>query len=1580
MIRQMIAGNLPGYAKGGIIPGYSNGIFSVPGYEDGGFISGGFNYERPLKVVLVGDETKQESNMLQDEAAKAQIDSAIDSTLTDAKQRELIQQQKEELKKREQEAKQQAEEAKIAERKLRSNQARVEANYDQMTPEQQKKFDKNLDKKYAREDKGPSLLSKAFKRNEFTGKVQGAMYGLSTIAASASMVPGAIGQTAQAALPAIGAVTGAMAAIPGPAGLVVGALAGIVTVGMQINDYLKKLGDEARQLGEAMSSSGKSIQKFADFAKTVTATETMNKRRETSAGAFYNIVAGKKTFGESYMESDSGKQLVKDVGQATKTLGLQQAKQLMVEQLSASVVSGALSPAQARSVAANLGTQLGDMQFGIEIIGKMSNILGPNGKDLKKNPLEVRTKLITESVEQFKQTAIQQQKASGNVAPTMAAGTGAAVIGGGASAVVAGLGGAAIAGALSGSVAGTTGAMLGSILGAQAFGPVVGIIAGLGIATKAAIDAQGEIIKNAGYLSSSLGSALSVQQQMVDSLQIDYEKRIASAKATGDIAEARKLEKQYLVEQAQLLQFNKDKTQEMYDILNNQGTGMGFLWNAQMENMNAAAEGLKKAFEGTGLDVQANMAIDTIKAMQGTDVQKTMLLSAVGQKQIGLNQIQTAGQLFGGSQQGSEQLQTMLTNSPTELNRTLGLASGMNESTARKFVLDMSLKDPVATKQMNDALEFAQKTTGVFYLEKKTVEAIMKFSVENPELMSEFMTNISELQDVADNKLTITVAQEILGPNLAKALGEKSVGAYFKKYNKQNKIVFLSEFQQVMTMLQQGDEDMIKSYNTWNATQTKPKSFADYAAWQSDRTVTDVGMDNTRVPGGDDNNPPAGPSASFIDPYVQTIREAVNLAQNITTGWFDSLKALNTYKKGSLDVFSGQAVLLKQAGASDGLIQAFLGGSEEDQNRMFAKAKGGISDVGRIIIAKAKEVEDAKIGLEYILAGPMGQLQKQNELYNSGLEVISNKEKKVNDKYDKRIKALDEIGRIQEKNNQRQQDTLTLADALSKGDIAAAAKAALQAKQNEQKQALEDAKSNLELARKAELDAITVKILGQTVTRDELEARIATNSEKIAINKKNELDTQVKIGIKAQETADAVSTTLNTLKGYSKIKLPTLKVSTITANTLSASNINGNLNTNPTVDNPTGDGGKEVKPIEKAVKSIKGVAGKGGKKILDNIIAAQDTYGPSNQAKVVRSKYLTAKYGFENAGGEMSNAAAKKKFGGTNTAGYKAWVKASKAFASAKTSAEDWELFTSTGQLKTEDMIGISANTWLDDTAGYTNYVQSQMNKLPPEVVARLDEIKNANTSFEADQNELKTLKQKIDDIKKNFTGSAASFKNKSVYEMLKNYNNASSALKPSTAYQKLLDGGADPEAYLNKGIAMAKRFFEMDGYRKDLVNAGYSFDKLLDAGLLDGSNGQTVESISDFTGHQMFVDKKPIKLKDIAKSNVDVDNIANFANRYYASGGMVIPKGYAIGGGIYGTDTVPAMLTPGEFVVRKAAVDSIGIDKLNSMNSGTSMSDCVYNYSITVNANSSDASDIADAVLRQIKRVDSQRLSSNVL
>ena len=91
---------------------------------------------------------------------------------------------------------------------------------------------------------------------------------------------------------------------------------------------------------------------------------------------------------------------------------------------------------------------------------------------------------------------------------------------------------------------------------------------------------------------------------------------------------------------------------------------------------------------------------------------------------------------------------------------------------------------------------------------------------------------------------------------------------------------------------------------------------------------------------------------------------------------------------------------------------------------------------------------------------------------------------------------------------------------------------------------------------------------------------------------------------------------------------------------------------------------------------------------------------------------------------------------------------------------------------------------------------------------------------------------------------------------------------------------------------------------------------------------------------------------------------------------GGIIPKYYVSGGYSKGTDTIPAMLTPGEFVVRKNAVDSFGVNNLNKINDGSYGGSSVYNYSLNVNVKSdSSPDDIARTVMTQIRRIDNQRI-----
>ena len=106
----------------------------------------------------------------------------------------------------------------------------------------------------------------------------------------------------------------------------------------------------------------------------------------------------------------------------------------------------------------------------------------------------------------------------------------------------------------------------------------------------------------------------------------------------------------------------------------------------------------------------------------------------------------------------------------------------------------------------------------------------------------------------------------------------------------------------------------------------------------------------------------------------------------------------------------------------------------------------------------------------------------------------------------------------------------------------------------------------------------------------------------------------------------------------------------------------------------------------------------------------------------------------------------------------------------------------------------------------------------------------------------------------------------------------------------------------------------------------------------------------------------------------------AGISRSLFMSGGGMVPKYYAAGGYARGTDSIPAMLTPGEFVVRKYAVDKFGADRLKAINSGAYNGGNMYNsYELNVNVKSDANPDqIARAVMTQIKQIDSQRMRSN--
>ena len=139
--------------------------------------------------------------------------------------------------------------------------------------------------------------------------------------------------------------------------------------------------------------------------------------------------------------------------------------------------------------------------------------------------------------------------------------------------------------------------------------------------------------------------------------------------------------------------------------------------------------------------------------------------------------------------------------------------------------------------------------------------------------------------------------------------------------------------------------------------------------------------------------------------------------------------------------------------------------------------------------------------------------------------------------------------------------------------------------------------------------------------------------------------------------------------------------------------------------------------------------------------------------------------------------------------------------------------------------------------------------------------------------------------------------------------------------------------------------------------------------------------------------------IKDLnAKIQPQLEKLKIVTGQKKMYGGLVK---YMANGGAVGSDTVPAMLTPGEFVVNKAAAQQFGpmLQSINEskypsmlgssysnqqpLSNNVSVSDnstAVYNYSVGINVSNSNANPdgIAREVMNQIKYIDSQRIRGN--
>lgn len=129
------------------------------------------------------------------------------------------------------------------------------------------------------------------------------------------------------------------------------------------------------------------------------------------------------------------------------------------------------------------------------------------------------------------------------------------------------------------------------------------------------------------------------------------------------------------------------------------------------------------------------------------------------------------------------------------------------------------------------------------------------------------------------------------------------------------------------------------------------------------------------------------------------------------------------------------------------------------------------------------------------------------------------------------------------------------------------------------------------------------------------------------------------------------------------------------------------------------------------------------------------------------------------------------------------------------------------------------------------------------------------------------------------------------------------------------------------------------------------------------------------YSTYASFRAKEMADAAGLSKPVVSTTPIYAGSSKFKSAGGLMT-KYFAAGGMPLGTDTVPAMLTPGEFVMSRYAVKNFGLDNMKAINNGSYENESVYNYSISVNVKSgANPDEIARSVMTQIKQIDSQRI-----
>jgi TP901 family phage tail tape measure protein len=216
-----------------------------------------------------------------------------------------------------------------------------------------------------------------------------AAMGLSAVAMAAAMVPGPIGEMAQKMMPVSMGLMSLQMMLPmftSPLGIAILALTAIAGSMVFFKSKADEASASAQKLADAMISTQSSVDKVGEFySKKSLATKQSEDVIKKQAQVGDADVEKAKQF----VQSDIGKSMQEGLSMAISKFGESQASKQFAANLSSMVLQGVMSPEEARAAAAALGQAVGNETIGLDINGKLKELLGPDNSNLLENPLKL---------------------------------------------------------------------------------------------------------------------------------------------------------------------------------------------------------------------------------------------------------------------------------------------------------------------------------------------------------------------------------------------------------------------------------------------------------------------------------------------------------------------------------------------------------------------------------------------------------------------------------------------------------------------------------------------------------------------------------------------------------------------------------------------------------------------------------------------------------------------------------------------------------------------------------------------------------------------------------------------------------------------------------------------------------------------------------------------------------------------------------------------------------------------------------------------------------------------------------------